>query len=452
MRKYPRNTLNVVAYGSTALLAVTLSPSISVAKVDHAEAEPSGSVSLISVTDTGDPSGVASRLPSARPVLSHHGRYVAFQSRDGELAGTDSNGLVDVFVRDTLEGTTELVSEVEGVAVGGSGATVSGNGRYVAFLSASPDLSPDDTNSDKFDVFVRDMSNGELTLVSRATDGTQRNRDSEAAVISADGSRVAFLTSGRLSSEDHDPAGVELWKQQDVYVHTLATGVTKLVSVRRNGDDFVGPVGLGGISAHGRAVGFSWGSLGRHSQAPGGFYVRDLATPGSTLLWEEKILAGAVNDGAPAVSGDARLAAFASDSDDLDPDPNFPLYDVAVADLGSGELTIVSDGVSDRDAHGDSWAPTLSYDGNYVAFASEAPNLVRHDENDASDGFRYELGGAMRLVSRGPEGPGNLASAFGGGVAISGDGQHVTFDSFANNLIADDDNASSDVFLWAEAQ
>src|SRR5215207_1588629 len=136
VRKYPRNTLNVVAYGSTALLAVTLSPSISVAKVDHAEAEPSGSVSLISVTDTGDPSGVASRLPSARPVLSHHGRYVAFQSRDGELAGTDSNGLVDVFVRDTLEGTTELVSEVEGVAVGGSGATVSGNGRYVAFLSA----------------------------------------------------------------------------------------------------------------------------------------------------------------------------------------------------------------------------------------------------------------------------------------------------------------------------
>ena len=330
MRKPRRTTLSVVASGFTIFVISSLSSGASFAEVDHAAALASGSISLISVTDAGEPSDVASRLPAARPVVSHHGRYVVFQSRDGELAGNDTNGLEDVFVRDSQAGTTQLVSHVAGVAVGGGGATVSANGRYVAFLSASPDLSPDDTNGNKFDVFVRDMSNGELTLVSRATDGSQRNRDSDAAVISADGSRVAFLTSARLSAADHDPAGVERWKQQDVYLHNLAKGTTRLASVKRSGDDFVGPVGLGGISADGSTVGFTWGSLGRNSQAPGGYYVRDLAKPGSTLLWEEKILAGGVSEGAPAISGDGRVAAFASDSDGVDPDPNYPVYDVAV--------------------------------------------------------------------------------------------------------------------------
>ena len=446
-----RATFKAVSYGSTALLMATMSAGISSADVAGAAAATSGSISLMSVNDSGDPADGASRLPAARPVVSQHGRYVVFQSRDSQFAESDTNGLEDVFLRDTTAGTTELVSGVEGEALSGSGATVSANGRYVAFLSSSPDLSSEDANGDKFDVFVRDMEMGDITLVSRASDGTQRNRDSDAAVISADGTRVAFLTSARLSGDDHDPTGVEAWKRQDVYVRDLASGTTRLASVRRNGDDFVGAVGLGGISANGRTVGFTWGSS-RRSREPGGFYVRDLASSGSTLLWREKILAGGTSDGAPAVSGNGRFAAFASDSDALDPDPSFSVYDVAVVDLESGDIRVVSNGRDARDAHGDSWAPILSYDGAVVAFVSEAPNLVRHDENDVSDAFRYELGETMTLVSRGSGGPGNFASGVGGGVAISGDGRHVAFHSFANNLAEGDTNASSDVFLWSGAE
>lgn len=433
---------------SVTVMAGSLPLSASVA-AERSAGLAEGSLALISAGDAGDPPGVASRLPAARPVVSHHGRFVVFQSRN-QLDATDTNGLEDVFLRDTLEGTTQLVSEVDGVAVGGSGATVSRNGRYVAFLSASPELSSDDTNGDKYDVFVLDMVSGDLTLVSRATDGTQRNRDSDAAVISADGSRVAFLTSARLSTHDHDPKDVETWKQQDVYVHNVATGSTRLVSVKRNGKDFVGAVGLGGISADGRTVGFTWGRSGSHPKTPGGFFVRELSKAGSTLLWSEKILPGGTSDGAPAISANGQVAAFASRSDGIDPDPRYALYDVAVVDLSSGDLTVVSQGVGGRDAHGDSWVPTLSRDGGYVAFASEATNLVRRDGNEVSDAFRVEVGGTAMLVSRGPNGPGNVASAFGGGVAISGDGEHVAFHSYATNLVENDTNASSDVLLWSD--
>lgn len=444
-----RTTLKVIACASAIGFGLSVASGVSTADVKHTEVVSPGSISLVSLSDADNPADTASRLAYARSVVSHRGRYVVFQSRDSQLAGTDTNGLEDVFLRDTREGTTQLVSQAAGVAVGGGGATVSADGRFVCFLSASPDLSPDDINGNRYDVFVRDMVTGDVTLVSRATDGTQRNRDSDSAVISADGTQVAFATSARLSAEDDDPLGVEHWKQQDVYVRDLAVGTTKLVSVRRNGDDFVGTVGLGGMSADGHIVGFTWGSSGRRSQAPGGFYVRDLSRPGSTLLWQEKILAGGTNEGAPAVSGDGTVAAFASKSNAIDSDPNYPVYDVALVALASSELSVISTGIAGRDAHGDSWAPTLSYQGDVVAFVSEAANIVRDDENDVSDVFRYERGAAISLLSRGAEGSGNLASAFGGGAGISGDGRHVAFHSFANDLVEGDANSNSDIFVWS---
>ncbi len=303
-------------------------------------------------------------------------------------------------------------------------------------------------------VRVFDSDLGELTLVSKATDGTQRRVDSQDAVISGDGSRVAFKTLARLSPADDDTAPADQpWKRLDVYVHNLANGHTKLASVTARGENFTGPVGLGGMSHDGRLVGFSWGNSGRDKlDVPAGFYVRNLAKPGAKLIWREDLNALSTESaGAPALSGNGRFAAFASKSPRLDAEPDYALYDVARYDRNSGRLSLVSAGANSADADGHSWAATLSHRGDRLSFASEATNLVAGDDNDATDAFRLDLpADEMSLVSAAMGGgPGSYHSAFGGGVAISADGQHVAFASFADDLVPGDTNHNGDVFLWS---
>ena len=410
----------------------------------------SGIVDKVSVRSEDAQLDAASRVPYARPTASAHGRFVVFQTR-AAVAESDTNNEEDVYLRDRVARTTTLVSRAGGSAVSGGGATISADGRYVAFLSDSSAFAQDN-NGAHFDVFVRDMETGTVTLVSRATDGTQRNVDMQAAVISGDGSRVAFLTTARLTSADDDTAPAdEWWNRYDVYVRNLANRDTRLVSVTAHGENFTGPVGLGGMSYDGRQIGFRWANSGRNKlDVPAGFYVRNMARPGSTLIWREDLShISSYLEGAPALSGSGRYVAFTSQSPRLDADPDYAKFDVARYDRKTGQLSLVSKGVySDADGH--SWAATLSYSGRYVSFASEATNLVARDDNDATDAFRLDLSSRdMTLVSTAlDDTSGRYHSAFGGGVAISGDGQHVAFASFADDLVAGDTNGQSDVFMW----
>ena len=394
----------------------------------------------------------ASRVPYVRPTTSGHGRYVTFQTYE-PVTGSDNNNREDVVVRDRVLGTTEPVSVAGGRTRSGGGATISTDGRYVAFLSDSSALVPDDDNGAYFDVFVRDRRTGELTLVSTATDGTQRRVDSNEAVISGDGSRVAFTTAARLSPADDDTAPVDQpFNRLDVYVHNLANGHTRLASVNARGANFTGPVGMGGMSYNGRLVGFSWGNSGRdRPDVPAGYYVRDMAKPGAKLIWREDLnIIGNQASGAPALSGNGRFAAFASESQRLDAESDFARDDVARYDRRSGQLSLVSVGAGSANADGDSWGATLSHRGDRLSFASDATNLVAGDDNDATDAFLLDLSAdQMTLVSAAPDGsPGRGTSAFGGGVAISADGLHVAFTSFAPDLVPGDTNGKHDVFLW----
>lgn len=406
-----------------------------------------GTVERVSI----DSDGAQLTRNSRGPNLSRHGRFVVFQT-NAALSDSDTNGQEDVFLRDRVLGTTELISGTRGTARSGGAASISADGRYVSFLSSSSALSNDDDNGAHWDVFVRDVQTGDLTLVSTATDGTQRNADMQGAVISGDGSRVAFLTQARLSPADDDTAPVdEPWNRLDVYVHNIASGHTRLVSVNRHRDNFTGKVGLGGMSYDGRLVGFSWGNSGRDKlDVPAGYYVRNMAKRGSRLIWRENLnLVGSTYNG-PVLSGNGRYAAFTSKSQRLDSERDYRLDDVARYDRRTGRLSLVSVGTKSTNANFDSYAATLSNSGRYVGFASEATNLVPGDDNDAIDAFRLDFSThQMMLVSAALDGgPGMYHSGFGGGVAISADGQHVAFASFAPDLVPDDTNHEGDVFLW----
>ena len=128
------------------------------------------------------------------PSITADGRYVAFQSFASNLVTGDNNNDYDIFVRDTLNGTTALVSVSSTGSQGNVGsllAAISPDGRYVAFTSVSDNLVSGDTNA-KVDVFVHDLQTRFTSRASVASDGAQGNGNSSTPSISLNGRKVAF--------------------------------------------------------------------------------------------------------------------------------------------------------------------------------------------------------------------------------------------------------------------
>jgi len=198
---------------------------------------------------------------STEPVLSEHGRYVAFQSSATNLVRHDTNRLGDVFVRDRRTGKTTRMSVDSRGRQGGGDRTnngsnapaISGNGRYVVFHSADSNLVRGDTNG-VFDIFVHDRRTGRTTRVSVSSSGAQANQESLGAVsISSDGRYIAFtsLASNLVAGDANEIT--------DVFLRDDAAGTTTLASLGQagnQGDDASSATGVA-FSANDRYLAFS---------------------------------------------------------------------------------------------------------------------------------------------------------------------------------------------------
>jgi Tol biopolymer transport system component len=219
-----------------------------------------GTTTRVSVSTQG------AQASGAEPAISADGRYVAFSSSATNLVAGDTNRTGDVFVRDRVSGTTTRASVATNGTQGNltsAQPAISANGRYVAFGSIASNLVADDTNG-IVDVFVRDRVKGTTTRVSVATNGTQTTRidfnrtteDSDRPAISADGRYVAFLSGFPLVAQDTN--GII-----DVYVRDRINGTTTRASVATNGTQLVGSIAVRGIwdrpgiSADGRYITFA---------------------------------------------------------------------------------------------------------------------------------------------------------------------------------------------------
>ena len=142
--------------------------------------------------------GPANGMHSQRPSISADGRYVAFQSNLPDLDFFDVNSQVDVFVYDRVEGTTQRVSSsytgVDELFQESIDASISGNGRYVAFQSRIANFVPNDTAGFS-DVFVRDMLTGQMTRASVSPNGAEGNGDSSEPSLFFDRQCVSFTSS-----------------------------------------------------------------------------------------------------------------------------------------------------------------------------------------------------------------------------------------------------------------
>lgn len=419
---------------------------------------------------------------SAAPALSDDARFVAFASDDASLVSGDTNGLRDAFQRDRSASTTNRVSVGPGGAASGTSeaVSISTGGEVVAFESNATDVTSPGT-SGALHVFIRaattaggpgttrvvsvalnlpntsadifgpdTVGNRALALVpgeqvgrrvevvSGAGAGQERaisfntartlvvtppweatpdatsvfritsegDALARAAAVSADGRFIAFESDATnlvgLPSQagtSYDSNGV-----RDVFIHDRQTGITARVSVAlqlaNQTADLVGATLIGRttlamvVDEHvGRLVeivaGAGAGQVRRVVRNDDLILTVDAAwliLPDSTSVFRVVSEAAGMS-AAPAISEDGRFVAFESQASNLVAGDTNGVADIFVVDRETGGVTRVSVLPDGSEANGPSRLPALGRDGRFCAFVSDATNLVANDTNGVADIF-----------------------------------------------------------------
>lgn len=427
---------------SAAMCPVRASLSLLVllAAIGTVEAQPA--TMRLSVGSTGG----QGNGPSESPVISADGRWVAFASTATNLVADDTNGRRDVFVHDRQTGTTTRVSLATGGGQGNhdsSGPAISADGRWVAFFSMASNLVTGDTNG-YGDVFVHDRNSGTTTRVSLASGGMQGNGASYSPTISGDGRWVGFLSyaSNLVPGDTNRRDDAFLRDRQTGSTTRVSLGVT---GFQGNGDSYAISMSADArwiafeSAARDLVVGDSNGSED--------IFVRDrlIGTTTRISVGPGGLQANSYSF-APVITADGRHVAFWSYASNLVPGDTNGAPDVFVHDRQTGVTTRVSVGPGGIQGNGASQNPMIAADGRWVAFESEASTLVEGDTNGVSDAFVYDaVTGVTARVS--VDGAGQEGRHASGRPVLSADGRLIVFHSLAAHLVPDDTNGVSDAFV-----
>lgn len=156
---------------------------------------------------------------------------------------------------------------------------------------------------------------------------------------------------------------------------------------------------------------------------------------------------GSTHSYAGSITGDGRLVFFQSAADDFVPGDSNNKTDLFIRDLQSATTTLALTGVGGAATNGDSYAPRATPDGRYMVFQSTATNLVDSDTNGVRDWFvRDRVAGTNQLVNVDSDEV-QSTSTVSHWACISDNGRYVAFTSEAEDLVSDDTNGARDVFL-----
>ncbi len=330
----------------------------------------------------------------------------------------------------TLASTSDTAIQGNGYS---SWPSVSADGTKVAFLSAASNLDPGDTDT-IVDVYVKDLVTGSLTLASTSDIGKKGNSSSSEPSLSADGTKVAFWS----AATNLDPGDTD--SKVDVYVKDLVSG--KLTLASTSAKETKGTKGNGysfdpSLSADGTKVAFRSSAS---NLDPGDtdiwldVYVKDLVT-GSLTLASTSADGTKANDFSyqPSLSADGTKVAFWSVATNFDPRDTDAFEDVYVKDLVTGSLTLASTSADGTKGDSSSAQPRLSADGTRVAFSSDASNFDPRDTDTVNDVYVKDLvTGNLKLASTSADG--TKGDKYSYQPSLSADGTRIAFISAASNF------------------
>ncbi|MGE5818933.1 MAG: TolB family protein, partial [Deltaproteobacteria bacterium] len=317
-----------------------------------------------------------------------------FDSAAANLTGGKcDNGFNHVFVRDRTAGTTTCVSVNSNGKQGNQNShapAISSDGRFVAFDSAATNLTGGKCDNGFNHIFVRDRSAGTTTCVSVHSNGAEGNGDSFEPSISSDGQIVVFqssatnLTTRCTNGNSH------------VYVHDLTTGQTKCLSVDSHGDESDGNSSLAKISGDGLFVAFQSDATNLTSRCNNAFmqiFIRDLTNDKMPCASVDNNGNQGNNDSVqPSISSDGQSVAYSSVATNLTATRCITGNNqIFVRDQTAKKTTCASVNSKKIEGNGDSANPSISGNGNVVAFESISNNLVKKDTNGILDVFADDL-------------------------------------------------------------
>jgi hypothetical protein len=364
--------------------------------------------------------------------ISDDGQFVAFEVCTNPASGSSARGIILRY--STVTGLTDIINTNASVQLLSyeliHDLAMTPDGRFVVYVAGSSA-----TNS----IYCWDAQSGMNTLVSVSTDNsTPANGVNDSPVISANGQFVAFTSTGTNLVNN------SLTGSCHIYVRDLQAGVTQLLDADTNG------VGVGvdattvpAMSADGSVVAFDTANLlPDNRRLVHDVFTRNVPSAVTTLISSANpALPSQMPDGISgftsfSVSSNGQFVAFYSDADNLVAGDTNGFRDVFVRDLVAGTNYLVSMSTNGTSGDSMSFDPAISGNGRYVAFTSSADNLVPGDINRAQDVFvRDLLAGTTMLVSVSTNGV-NSGNSDSYSPIISANGRYVLFHSTASNLAA----------------
>ncbi len=403
-----------------------------------------GPIVRVTTTAAGAQANGDSFIPIGISGFSADGTKVYFESTASNLVAGDTNGGMDVFVKDLTTGAVTRLSTTSsgGEANGSSGPfALSADGTKLVFASSATNLVAGDTNGTA-DVFVKDLTTGTVTRVSTASDGTQADSFSTAASFSPDGNAVIF----RSAAGNLTPGGIT--GNDQIYVKNLMTGQLTLIS------DFPGTSNTGEdghFSPDGGKVVYS---VLYHDQAHidsgdgGDIFVKDLTTGAVTRI--SSAPGGADSNGysyGAQYTADGSKILFNSSASNLVAGDTNGATDVFAYDVATGAITRVS-----TDANGNQLSKgaadfSLSPDGTEALFFTQTPGLAPGDTvPNSQNAFVVDLA-TGQIAQVDTTATGQQANDASYGVTFAPDGHSILLQSLASNLVAGDTNNAIDLFI-----
>lgn len=331
-----------------------------------------------------DNSGLEGNGDSTQPVISANGRFIAFSSKATNFVAGKVNPVSDIFIYDTqtkqIRGINPLDSNGDSL-----NPSISVDGHWVVFESLASNLVADDTN-DASDIFAYDTQTNQLTRISVDSAGTQSNGHSFNPVVSENGNAVVFES--EASNLIADDTNVTF----DIFQYDLTTHTTQRVSQST-------------------------------TQTDKGSYHASIAAEG-------------------------KIVVFESDATNLVENDSNGVTDIFIKDMNSGQIQRITRATGEP-ANSAAYYPTISATGRYVAFTTAATNLVDGNANALFDIVKYDRQTQqLERVNVSTSGGQSDFQSLKLPMSLSWNGDYVVYTSNATNLVYSDNNLSFDVFVY----